>query len=178
MYCQNCGRDIGDANFCPVCGAAQNQSALRVNSDRAWIIEKYRYAFSDPLFLVLCLLYTVSVVIDFVMEAGEENSILIFTSPLLFAVALWLLFFSARSSGGGFSTGGFTVARIMMSIIHWLIWLVSLIFLALTVGMAVMPEEIIREVFDNFIDEIVPLGSSVPTAAVFSPSDLVGKSRL
>ena len=35
MYCKNCGNDIGDAKFCPECGANQNEQSPK---KRKWPI--------------------------------------------------------------------------------------------------------------------------------------------
>lgn len=31
MYCRNCGKDIGDSNFCPFCGTSANNPVVSEN---------------------------------------------------------------------------------------------------------------------------------------------------
>ncbi len=90
MYCRKCGADIGNARFCPVCGAKQEadgasgqpdfrseaeqrasryepaQSGFDASFEQTgygqagWIGDKLRAIFRDPMFLAITILMTVS----------------------------------------------------------------------------------------------------------------------
>ena len=171
MYCQNCGREIGDARFCPICGAEQTavdngsgpvysmpnygapqgsvydraQGGIYDNANGGAsygggaVVEKFRAVFTDPLFLVITILVTVNMILSFFVGdsfniniAGSGLTITISVIPILFTIALWIIFFAARSSGE-MGTTGFAIASGTLKAMRILIWVGVVIVIVATV---------------------------------------------
>ncbi len=81
MICNNCGRPCGDnEQFCPSCGKPLG-SGFGTND----VAQAFVKAFNDPLFMVMCILVTVSILSFSVIT-------------LLVAIFMWMIFAKARSN--------------------------------------------------------------------------------
>lgn len=80
MFCNKCGRQCADGEqYCPQCG-----NTLVQNAGSGTVAQAFVTAFNDPLFMVMCILATVSVL-------GSLYNV-------LFAIFMWLIFAKAKSN--------------------------------------------------------------------------------
>ena len=199
MYCKNCGREIGDAKYCPLCGTEQdtrlsdpeNMFEPDHRSGGSFVAERYRYIFRDPLFLVLVILETAACIIMLCSgsiasysSTGGNVSVNIGADipSILFTIALWLIFAQAKKPGPGFGTAGFTIASGVVKAIWILLWIVIGIMAVALVGFAAVGGEILEnlppEIFDFDFDIDIPnaLGASrtiTPEMTLFIPAVIV-----
>jgi len=147
MFCSNCGKDIGDARYCPYCGHAQADDAqascgpenaafspdgggttYRFRGDG--IAELYREVFRDPLFLIICILVTASAVLSFLFtkDGSGKYTFSIGILDILYAIALWLIFAAARNENR-FSGTGLAMASGVVKASFIITWIVAVIVL-------------------------------------------------
>ncbi len=94
MKCVNCGfENAANAKFCAKCGSGLPEQANTAGEANGIVgpAQKALEMFKDNLFLVLCILLSVSTVLGFTV--GSVNVI-----AILFTVFLWLIFAKARSN--------------------------------------------------------------------------------
>lgn len=85
MKCANCGfENMQDFSFCPSCGAPVCEVAPANDA-----VKKILQALKDPLFLVLCILVSVSCFFTLITSGPDVISI-------LFTIFLWLTYAQAR----------------------------------------------------------------------------------
>ena len=177
MYCQNCGREIGNAKYCPICGSVQpdydpepmetapagpaiervydNYNGQirddRVSAPGAYrtgrIEDKYRAAFRDPMYLAITLIITVTTILSIfvgtksgvygnirVAVAGVSITASVF--PILFTIALWIIFGAVRGKGR-LGTTGYAMASGTLKAIRIVLWVLFGLFIALLLLMIV-----------------------------------------
>ena len=131
MYCKNCGKDIGDARYCPYCGSVQDDELQKLEEryggakDASYSAESYyggglsygvadrmREIFRDPKFLVITILVTVSAVAALFGGSISINGRTIAhlniaaVFPILFCIGLWLCFAEGKKQGGDLKPTG------------------------------------------------------------------------
>ena len=84
MFCPNCGSQMMDGTiFCTNCGSPMTPRSMIVRGNRVIT------ALQDPLFLVICILWSISTLVQ--LTNGFFNVI-----PVLLTIFLWLVFAKAR----------------------------------------------------------------------------------
>ncbi len=84
MFCPNCGSQMMDGTiFCTNCGSPMTPRSMIVRGNRVIT------ALQDPLFLVICILQSVSALVHMII--GFYGVI-----PVLFTVFLWIVFAKAK----------------------------------------------------------------------------------
>lgn len=84
MFCPNCGSQMMDGTiFCTNCGSPMTPRSMIVRGERVIA------ALQDPLFLVICILWSISALMQ--LTNGFFNVI-----PVLLTIFLWLVFAKAR----------------------------------------------------------------------------------
>lgn len=147
MYCKNCGKDIGDARYCPYCGSVQEDELQKLEEryggakDSSYSTESYyggglsygaadrmREIFRDTRFLVITILVTVNAVFSLFSGSITINGTklaffnLAAVFPVLFCIALWLCWAEGRKSGGDMSTTGLAMASGTAKAMWIVIW--------------------------------------------------------
>ncbi len=187
MYCAKCGAEIGNAKYCPVCGEKQPEPAGGVGifdgaqpqGQRGAVADLLTTVFRDPMYLILTILITVSCIGSSItlsrqdISTGVNISVSVF--PILFAVALWMCFVSAKSSNGlspaglSFSSGLVKAQMIIMWIAFGIIVIGGIMTIVLgpsiadridfygwgsgTNGFPQLPPEVLEELNELGIDE-------------------------
>lgn len=142
MYCRKCGAEIGTSAFCPRCGTPQNtnqpsagpqplyQTAGYRQGPYGQVADRFRKLFRDPLYIILTVLMTAQTVLSFWI--GSETTYRIGRlsigsgfdlGSLLFTVALWIILFSASGNSVRFTSGGLTMASVLLKIILIFLWI-------------------------------------------------------
>lgn len=177
MFCPKCGADLGDSTVCPNCASKpyeQDEFCCVTEAETAHpgIL---RAAFSDPLFLVMCILLSVSVVFS-VFSAFSGGTFSLPIINILFVIALWLVFASTKAEGAPLSPGGLKLAdgtTTAVFVIYWVI--VGLCAVGTIAGFALSASStasgyigsiISQYIFENvYID--IPFAISLFASAVF-----------
>ena len=177
MFCPNCGADLGDSAVCPNCASEPYEqdefSCVTEAADaRPGILKA---AFSDPLFLVMCILLSVSGVFSvFSVFSGGTFSLPIIN--ILFVIALWLVFASTKTDGAPLSPGGLKLAdgtTTAVFVIYWVI--VGLCAVGTIAGFALAASSTTSAYIGNIISQYVfenvyidfPFAISMAVSAVF-----------
>ena len=194
MYCAKCGAEIGNARYCPVCGEKQpepeyRQAAAGPNvsifddaqpqGQMGAVADLLTTVFRDPMYLIITILITVSCIGSSItlsrqdVSTGVNISVSVF--PILFAVALWMCFVSAKSSNGlspaglSFASGLVKAQMIIMWIAFGIIVIGGIMTIVLgpsiadridfygwgsgTDGFPSLPPEVLEELKELGIDE-------------------------
>lgn len=85
MYCPNCGSQMMDGTiFCTNCGSPMTPRSMIVRGNRVIT------ALQDPLFLVICILWSVSALVQLIIVGFPDVIVVLLT------IFLWLTFAKAR----------------------------------------------------------------------------------
>ena len=177
MYCKSCGREIGDAKFCPICGTEQSGDSgdLSLYGSES-IDDKYRTAFSDPMFFAITVIMTVVAILSVFVGnrslvrftdsgAGFTLSITAAVFPILFAIALWIIFASVRGQGR-ISTTGFAMASGILKALRIIIWIIMVVFIIFAVLLIIAGNYVVNQLdvsLPDFLNELgIELKSNVP----------------
>lgn len=87
MKCKKCGLEQEEVfGFCPECGEiAQTEKETLPENKETFLTEKLKLALKNPIYLILCILFTVSCGLSLI--AGEISVI-----GILIAIFLWIIF--------------------------------------------------------------------------------------
>ena len=136
MRCQSCGAVIEDnTSFCPICGARQDLSLQKLEKrygsdpgaadpaesyypdDTVYgmsdVGERYSRAFREPLFLAVTILMTVAAALSIFSFKGTDMGVefnMGAAIPILYAVALWMIYGEFRADKRQYSTTGLAIA--------------------------------------------------------------------
>lgn len=131
-------------------------------------------AFSDTLFLVMCILLSASTLFSVLSVLGGGT----FTLPvinILFIIALWLVFASAKNEGAPLSSSGLKLASGTTTAVFVIYWVIvgfcalgAIAFLALSAGStsAYIGKIIAQSIFD-YTDIILPFETGVFASVMF-----------
>ena len=172
MFCTKCGSQLNENGVCPVCGPASAPVyAPEAGSPTASAEGKLKAAFSGTLFLVMAILTTASAVLSFLNSAsGGIFSFGIIN--ILFIIAMWMLFATARSAEKPLSRGAMKLAHgtsIALYVIGWVIFGL-LVFLAICffiVSAANISADLLYTLFYS-ITEALPGVFSYALSGIFS----------
>lgn len=200
MFCPNCGTDLGESTVCPNCTAATTEyteqseltpPAEHYDSAECTAPTEYdvfcsddttppdrlaglKAAFTDPLFLVMCILLSASTLFSVLSVFGGGA----FTLPvinILFVIALWLVFASVKTDGAPLSPGGLKLASGTTTAVFVICWVIvgfcalgAIAFLALSAGStsAYIGKIIAQSIFD-YTDIILPFETGVFASVMF-----------
>ena len=179
MYCQSCGREIGDAKYCPVCGTAQDDALRkleqRYGSDSqsgydaesmydlggSNVADAYRVVFREPLALVITILMTVAALFSLIgnqivnIHAAGIGLNLAAVFPILIAVGLWLTWAQPRKTGPEFSGTGLAIVSGTVKALFIVNWVAVGIMAVCGIVVAVAGQTIVRYL-PNFMDDFLP----------------------
>ena len=161
MYCPNCGSQMMDGTiFCTNCGSPMTPRSMIVRGNR--IIAALR----DPLFLIICILWSVATAIS-TLNAGFFN-----VTSVLLTVFLWIVYAKAKRGETPQSAlrciSGVVYAQYIVNFV--LAGLVCLLGILLMVVFTVLRAEgMSLSDFNMFIWEYLPeefwsMGASIATA--------------
>lgn len=130
MFCPQCGSDIGDSAVCPYCspqqsGGAEYQPPMHTPAEAS-----LKTAFSGTLFLVMCILMTISVAFSFI-GALTSGSFAIEIIDLLFVIAMWMVYATSKSADNALSPGGLKLAdgtSLAVLVIGWVLFGIFIFF--------------------------------------------------
>ena len=184
MRCQSCGAVIEDNSaFCTVCGARQNpvlqrteekygSSAPAYDSREAYyssgsaVGPVYCAVFREPLFLVITILMTVSAVVSLFtgVNFGDNSYEIVLTAviPVLFAVALWLIFAEFRTDKPLYKTTGLAIASGTVKAMFILIWIAVGIVAVVMVLMIVFGSLLVNYLPYPFIQDLPDIFNDLP----------------
>ena len=101
MFCPYCGNAVEDGNkFCPICGKGLSAEVgenpyLVQESGRQAVTSRLNEKLRSPIFLAVCILFTVAAVTSLLAGLPESVSLPVF--EVLFAIFCWVLYLKARS---------------------------------------------------------------------------------
>lgn len=179
MYCKNCGKEIGDARYCPYCGSVQEDDLSRLEEryggakDSAYGAESYysggagygagermRGIFRDTKFLVITILMTVNAVaavfggsITINNRTFSINLVAVF--PILFCIGLWLCWAEGRKRMGDFSTTGLAMISGTAKAQWIVVWVGAIMLLVFGILFIVAAPSVISN-FPNDVWRLVP----------------------
>ncbi len=125
MFCTKCGTPLNENGVCPVCGPASAPVYAPMEGAPTAAAEgKLKAAFSCTLFLVIAILTTASAAFLFLNSAaGGVFSFAIIN--ILFIIAMWMLFATARSAEKPLSRSAMKLAHgtsIALYVIGWVVF--------------------------------------------------------
>ena len=162
MRCQSCGAVIDDnTTFCPICGARQDPSLRKLeqrygteqadtgNAEQYYsdysaggrVGSLYESIFREPLFLAITIMMTVAAAITLFtgVRVGESSYGLNLGAaiPILYAVALWMIFAEFRKNTAQHSTTGLAIASGTTKAVFIITW-VAVVMVAVLVVILVL----------------------------------------
>ena len=184
MRCQSCGAVIEDNSaFCIVCGARQDP-VLQRTEEKYWgaapaydsreayyssgsaVGPVYCAVFREPLFLVITILMTVSAVVSLFtgVNFGDNSYEIVLTAviPVLFAVALWLIFAEFRTDKPLYKTTGLAIASGTVKAMFILIWIAVGIVAVVMVLMIVFGSLLVNYLPYPFIQDLPDIFNDLP----------------
>ncbi len=184
MRCQSCGAVIEDNSaFCTVCGARQDPILQRTEekygsaapaydsreayySSGSAVGPVYCAVFREPLFLVITILMTVSAVVSLFtgVNFGDNSYEIILTAviPVLFAVALWLIFAEFRTDKPLYKTTGLAIASGTVKAMFILIWVAVGLVAVVMVLMIVFGSLLVNYLPYPFIQDLPDIFNDLP----------------
>ena len=154
MYCTKCGTPLDGTGVCPVCGPAPAPMPPEDLSESP-VEGRLKAAFSDTLFLIMAILLCVITALSLV--DFSLTNVLAAVPNILFIIAMWMLFATARSAKKPLSRSAMTLAHgtsIALYVIGWAAF-VSLALITVVLFIAYLADSInYNGIFDVLYDSI------------------------
>ena len=190
MRCQSCGAVIDDNSaFCTVCGARQDpelkKAEQRYGSEPgdygadagaygaypfypsgSSVGSVYAAVFREPLFLAITILMTVCAVLSLFSTRGTGLNVdfnMAAAIPILYAVALWLIYGEFRTDKAQYSTTGLAIASGTTKALYIITWVAVGLVAALVIVMILFGHLLV-----NYLT--VPFIENLPDKYEFEPS--------